>query len=336
MTFSLILAAIAVATGQGQTEPKAEDVCMEFFREGKRAAAFVNADKCAELIGRSNEDAIHSELIDLALSWARYLDTTNTPGEVLDRDREAARKRDLLYAVVRHGLEPLSRDPNHAEEILKLLTRVLTKTWLSLHAPVECYPLLEQLNVPEESKRGAVLEVIERYRRHAALPLPLLDLLDVSYFPHLVALVEESDDPETFHFCAAAALAHFGYQGILPRLESLRPSFRAKHPNIEGYLVHFAWQIEIQNPPEKLIVYIGSKPGVRVEERLWAVGRAVEVGLPKEQIRDAILGYVSQVEPDSRGFRPGAISLKEIGIELGILSSSDLPDVPLPDARRRP
>lgn len=336
MTLSLILTGIALAAGQGQTEPNAEDACMDFFRDTKRAMGVPDINRCAELIAHSDDDVLHAELIELALSWARYLDTTNTPRDVLDRDPEATRKRDLLYAVVRHGLQPLCRDPDHAAEILKLLTRVLTKTWFSLHAPVECYPLLGQLNVSEESRRSAVLEILDHWRKAPQLREAWLGMIKPSYFPILAARVEESDAPETFHFCAAAALAHFGYQAILPRLESLRPSFRAKHPNIEGYLIHFAWQIEIQNPPEKLIAYIGSKPGVRIEERLWAVRRAAKLGLPKEDIRNAILAYVSQVEPGRRGIKPGAASLKEIGIDLGVLSSSDLPDIRIPDARRTP
>ena len=65
------------------------------------------------------------------------------------------------------------------------------------------------------------------------------------------------------------------------------------------------------------------------------VRRAVDVAIPKSEIRDAILACAAQVQPDGRGFRLELQNLKEVGRELGILQSADLPKVPISTARRR-
>ena len=65
--------------------------------------------------------------------------------------------------------------------------------------------------------------------------------------------------------------------------------------------------------------------------------RAVELGLPKEEIRQAILKYAGQVKPVGEfNIRPGLISLKKLGLELGVLEDNDLADVKVPTVEPTP
>lgn len=320
---------------QGQTGTLSVDECMGIFRDTGRGVAYVAIDDCVELVAKSGDEEAHVELISLASAWARYLDISVKPPEDLNSDSQAADKLYRLNAVITHGLGLLSSDRDLAPKILELLTRMITTTWCSPQAQHQCMQLLGQLDVPEQLRRSAVLEIIEHRRGSGSLSGVLLDLVNPSYFPRLVELVSSSDSPDSFHFGAASALAHCGHQGILTRLNSLRPSFLAKHRNIEGILIYYTWQIEIQNPPEKLLTYIRSALNPLVEQRPWAIRRAVDLGIPSEKIRDAILAYASQVQPNARGIRPHLSSMKKTGQAAGVLKEDDLPDVRTSSPRRR-
>ena len=60
---------------------------------------------------------------------------------------------------------------------------------------------------------------------------------------------------------------------------------------------------------------------------MWAIQRAVELGLPKADIRDAILTHAKQIKPNEHGIRPGLASLKKRGLRLHVLRPEDLSDV---------
>lgn len=324
---NVILAMLAAAAVQIPQETKSVDQCLDLLRDTGRAVNVVDVNDCVERVVQSADKELHQELIDLASSWVRDLDTSVRTPEDLTSDPQAASKLYHLNAVVAHGLQPLSNDQELAAEVLELITRIITKTWCSIQVQYQCMKLLGQIDFPAELRRDAVLEIIEHRRKSGALPGVLLDMIDPSYFPRLVELVNFSDDPDTFHFGAASALAHCGNRSILPRLKTLRPTFRAKHPNIEDILVYFAWQIEVQHPPEKILEVIRTTQEPSIEKRLWAVRRAVDLSLGEEQIRNAILAYASQVQPNKHGIRPGLSSIKSVGLAVGVLQANDLRDV---------
>jgi hypothetical protein len=90
------------------------------------------------------------------------------------------------------------------------------------------------------------------------------------------------------------------------------------------------WRIEVQHPPSKLVDYIASTGGWHA--RAWAVERAVELGVPKEKVRDAVIAHANKITPVGKnGVRPGLFDIKRVALRLGVLQEDDLPDVKLRD-----
>jgi len=229
--------------------------------------------------------------------------------------------------------------------VLKLLERAALATCCPVDMTMEPNAL-RALNIsgaPVEQRRAIAERMIANKRSGTWLSDDLLRLLDRSSLPRLRELLRESvKTPRQIHLGAAAALAHLGDTEILPDLEAVRPDLRAIHKNFEALVVEDIKKIEVQNPPSRLIDYIasaewfGSKP-----KREWAVERAVAWGLPKEQIREAILKHVRDAQPVDRTrtdgrtmtYQPYHGRLKKTGLDLGILRPDDLPGVALPRTR---
>lgn len=142
-------------------------------------------------------------------------------------------------------------------------------------------------------------------------------------------MVRKSPDADHFHYSAASAFAYHGDREIVPDLEAWRSKLRARSPNFEGYVKGYIWKIGVQHPPSKLLDYVGSGEEPKYEEsRIWAVNRAITLGLPKANIRDAILKYAESVtDVGKHGYRVGLSGLKNAGLRLGVLREGDLPDI---------
>lgn len=276
------------------------------------------------------------QILALGASWAAALDTSRKAPEEFARDESARVKSLLLSPLILDGIDTLMDNVADQQEIAELAKEVATDTWCSLQASNRCLEIIAEVSLPPHIRRRIILETMEVMKRSTVVPYPFLRSLDESAFPVLRELVRQSSEPDTFHFCAAAALAHLGDQGILAHLRASRPAFLDKHVNIEGYLVYYIWQIETQHPPANVLAFIRSAPEPGIERRLWAVRRAVELGLTKADIRNAIFAYATQVQPDRHGIRSGLASLKELGIELGVLTLEDLQSVRIPDVHPTP
>jgi hypothetical protein len=179
---------------------------------------------------------------------------------------------------------------------------------------------------PAEQKRVLAEEIVAAKRRSTEHSPALVNLLSEESFPGLRRLVRESPVDE-FHYGAAAALGDLGDREILPYLKELRAG-GAPRP-LDGDLQRWIWRIEIQHPPQRLLDYIESTDDqpMLMQRRMWVVQRAVDVGLPKEQIRRAILDYAAKIEGDERHY---LASLKRLGLKLEVLHADDLPDVWIP------
>ena len=188
-------------------------------------------------------------------------------------------------------------------------------------------------DVPADVRRDAAVTIISK--RKFGVQWPVIEMLDPAGFPPLRDLVRAHSSVREFHFAAAEALAYHGDQEILPYLESLRPAFLAEHRNLETRLLSLIWRIEIQHPPAKLLEYIASPDymGTR-DPRSWAVRRAKQLGIEPDQIREAILTH--EKEATTRLERWEVPELKRLGLELGILRSTDLPDVVIRRSNKTP
>lgn len=327
--------------------------CVETIRAGcaagdeamwKRLRAIVSNDalttrvrvETLKLACEKADERIASEILGLATAWALELDTSEHSPEELTHDRVAGAKSMLVSTLVLDGLTNIQRVVADQKAILDFVAQVAVHVWCSLDAKNRCYRVIAESPAPIEERRACALQIITEEREWQQIPGPFRELLDRSAFPRLRELVRQSSDPDKFHFAAAAVLGHLGDREIVSDFEALRPAFRKKHVNIEGMLVYYLWQIDVQNPPSKLTDYIASPPEVGVERRLWAIRRATELGVPKPQIRKAILAHAEQVKPNALGIRPGLASIKMLARSLGILEPTDFPDVKTPSAAPTP
>lgn len=224
-------------------------------------------------------------------------------------------------------------------ERLRFLERVIMHTGIASDVNREALNALAAGKSRTSERRAIAERIIAKRRTHTAHNSTLLGMLDASSFERLRALVREFNSPDGFHFGAAAVLAHFGDLESRGDLEARLAGFRKHHVNNEGMLVYYIWQIDVQTPPAKILEFIAEAPPpeVSVEKRMWAVRRAVELGLAKSKIRDAILKHASLVQPDKKtGIHRGLSSLKALCIDLKILDQSDLPDIRVAQGQATP
>jgi hypothetical protein len=144
-------------------------------------------------------------------------------------------------------------------------------------------------------------------------------------------MVRSSDDPFQFHYCAAATLAYLGDTQIKTDLTARRERFGAASATFREMLDQWIWQIDVQNPKSNLAGFIASTTDsetILPIRRLFAIQRAKELGVPVDEIRNAVLVHASRVTAsDSQSAKSGLRVVKYRAKELGILAPSDLPDV---------
>jgi len=280
------------------------------------------------------DDEAAREILDLIKTWVLQKTGATSAPHYPVSGQESYTRRDLIRTCLTQGVNHLEGALIDQEPLLDLFALIGSPSRaraMGLGLGALAYNALAGNPAPIEQRRERALSIIQEMRNQGDPPGPLLRLLDESSFPRLRPLVRASDDPDTFHFGAAAALAHLGDREILPDLQARRARFREKHVNFEGALVRFMWRINIQHPAAELLHYISGPPEVGVERRMWAVRRAAELGIPKEELRQAILKHAEQVKPQGKfKIRHGLISLKEQGLRLGILTEQDLPDIKVP------
>ena len=275
------------------------------------------------------EDA--SNILNFATSWIAKLDQEFADGKQILQDKQLRMEWELLSRLVIDGVPHLSAAlPDHGS-LLEFLKLVATRPWFNSEAKAKTYEFIAECNVPLAARREIALTIIRdtEMSRFTGVPASILGLLDESTFSDLRVMVRASDTPESFNVGAASVLAHYGDTEILPDLEARRPAFLAHHFNSEGNLIHYIWQINIQHPPSQLLEYISSnKPLTLSGHHPWALERAVALGLPNNEIRQAILNHAAQNTPiPPHGIRPGLEHLKKLGLELGVLNPDDLHDV---------
>jgi len=298
-----------------------------------------------DAVAEKADERIAGDLADLASGWVAALSTMR-PDESVRADNEFGCKAQLLSRFV-FLLEdaPLNEHLGSRSETIDLLQRIIVDAPIAPRAGAQAYHLIYRSRAPIERRRAAAEAIVAAHRKAQSHHPLVLKLLDRASFPRLRELVNRSEDPHSFHYGAASALAHLGDVQIKDRLKQLSEKFTPVKRNLGGILQYFAWQIEVQDPAAKLLDFIASTERLEsVGSRAWAIRRAVELGIPKENIREALLEHASKVEP--KEFRqqsgrvvkvwPGLPTLKAEGIELGILRADDLPEVKIPAAKPTP
>ena len=91
------------------------------------------------------------------------------------------------------------------------------------------------------------------------------------------------------------------------------------------------WEIKIQHPPSQMITFLTE--GRHDASSIGIVRRAVELGMPRDELRDAVLAYYDKCPQDKlRFFR--LAGLDEAVLELGLLSIEELPDRDVIEAKQ--
>ena len=331
--------------GKGLLTVPEEDPCLVMIRHRElarnealwnRVYEIIKSDQAsisirAQLLIIASEQAdreIALKLVSLLRDFASELDASGPLRNTVDGgDQRLDRKAVLLGSALRGCVEHIQKaltDQTPLLELLKILaTTRVTHGW--------GYPARRAIAAnpaPLEVRRAYAVQLIAHDQHNMVISDTLLELLAPSVFPELRKLVRESNDPDSFHFGAASALAHFGDEEILDDLEARRPVFRARHANMEGALLRLIWTIKIQHPPRELLKYIASdEDRLRVGLRIWAVRRATALQVPKAEIRNAILKFIERRRAQYKSTR-GLVGLKKISQDLGVLNSEDLSDVP--------
>lgn len=290
-------------------------------------------DDCVRAIVAQGDPVFARELLATARKWASDLDVTTHDVEILAHDKSASRKKLRLNILMASPIEDVGSLVGDQTQLLELVTQLGGPSFAYPRTKVRCCEILARSQAPKHLRHQYIVRIIEAHRRSPHPPVSVLvDALDESAFPLLRQLVYRSAEPDSFEFCAAAVLAHLGDREILAYLEQCRPQFLQTNVNSEGTLRRFIWQIETQHPPAKLLAYMRSAGHGQHGGSLyvWAIARSVSLGLPKSQLRQAILAHATQVVPARHGTNAGWTNIKELGLDLGILRPGDLPSVKIP------
>jgi hypothetical protein len=273
---------------------------------------------------------IADAIVKLALRWADEACYSKvTKEQRMARVEPLASKSDMLCWLILDGWEYVVRAGAEPKPMLDFLVQAATDAWLSHPAWNEATRALADCPAALKDKQAAVVEVIRR-QRFGQPPGYLVELLDESSFPTLREWVRAGRTPETFNFNAAYALTWHGDKEILDYLKALQPSFQDVGSTPRGYLAQGIAMIEMQQPPEQLLDFIASSPEPPTYcRRDWAIQRAAMLGLPKGEIRKAILAHAKyHTFKNELGERQSLRGLKEMGLKMGVLREGDLPDVP--------
>lgn len=163
--------------------------------------------------------------------------------------------------------------------------------------------------------------------------------------------------PESVPYGIGFCLGHIGDEMSVPILEALATAVDHPQPTDVGattfrprmslLLRSYGTMIRAQRPPSQLVTVLGDTKQVDVDGgeswlREWAMSRAVELGVDKTEVREALLAHTKAVresvasgpQPKLSGFQhPRLIMLNELedrAVVLGLLRAEELPQRPKP------
>jgi len=192
---------------------------------------------------------------------------------------------------------------------------------------------------PVELRRKTALQVVAESSDWTMCFESLLRILGSQSIPALRKIFREASASGEFHHHAGSALAHFGDEDILPDLEAWLPKLAQQHRYAAGYAEGCIWKIKAQHPPSGLLDYVAAdRPNnVESDRSRWAMQRALELGIPRERVREALLAHARRLEASGRvEDRNNLIFVKFEGLQVGVLEADDLPDIKIPEGLLKP
>lgn len=144
-------------------------------------------------------------------------------------------------------------------------------------------------------------------------------------------------EPDSFHFAAASTLAHLGDTESIPLLRQKAAQLQTAHARLAETIEKYARCIEVQSPPNRLIEFMrtpGGQSAADASMRVWAIGRALELGFDAPMIREAVLGYAAAMRTagpaGQHAFSVILPAIKREAMRLEIMREVDLPEVHVP------
>ncbi|MFH0982120.1 MAG: hypothetical protein V2A79_11330 [Planctomycetota bacterium] len=285
------------------------------------------------------DDKQAPRLLDTFMTFLKVRDLLDDPkplDEGLFQSAQARLYGAFAYGVLNH-LKPLLSDQRAILDVVTASyilggTGMAREGELCVAQPRGFFDPIKSCEAPLELRQEAVCRIIAKgWRRGVSEEIQFQlpdypELLDPVIFPRLRELVRAENTPDRFHWGAAEILSFLGDTEILSDLEARRAPFRAVHTYHEEAIMRYIWRIQVQHPPTQLLEYIASVGWpLQRDRRAWAVCRALSLGIPPAQIREAILKHHKRVK--TRDERVDLDELKWLGLELGILKKDDMPDV---------
>lgn len=236
----------------------------------------------------------------------------------------------LLSRLLAKGLPTIQKTLPSPDEIIGTIELAACSDWCSERAREECYKALAHSSLSAETRRAVVVRVITCMTRHTSVSPALAQLVDAGAIESLRTVLRTSLESTEFHFGAAAALADRGDPAILPDLEAARAKFASSRPRFAGYISSYVWQIKTQNPESEMVAYLRNDNADSLDRKIWVLRRCVERGIAPDQVRSALLAFLSRAQAKG-GTSASLAPLREQAFALGVLSAEESTDGPLGD-----
>lgn len=195
--------------------------------------------------------------------------------------------------------------------------------------------------IPDSSKAEWVVRVTLANRSTGGGISRLLALIDERATAQLRDALALSVKSGALNDCVASALAHLGDFPSLPLLREYVETREGYQRPMKELLPYMCWQIEVQHPPEGILKWFKSSGASQnAWYATWAADRAVELGISKPALREALLQFERSLPDESvcggtakNGQiitrRPAfLVDLKARMVRAGVLTEADWSTVP--------
>lgn len=325
------------------------DECLRLLQQN--ASEFkAGRERCSEMLisdlGRP-ESSTCAELLRLLQGDSSTLDTRVAALDILTAGVPASRVGEFVDALRRIGeqsqtipsgqaatdafsllnqfaanLAAIPKQVQHTQGYLNVLSDLATDYVCSPQAKSAAIEMISKSEAPVSVRRAAAIRVLKKQNQTRAIIefMPLLDRdAEVELLRELAARLEDGD----VRYGVAATLAYRGVTEATPVLEEavrVQSDIRKR-----GILSEYLWQIDVQQRPDGLLEFIAkAQPRADIVRVGFALRRAVDSGIPGDQIRQSLFKLAERA-PDGDRINIHAMSqIKRLAIELGVLSTEDL------------
>ncbi|MCK6455616.1 MAG: hypothetical protein L6Q92_03685 [Phycisphaerae bacterium] len=253
------------------------------------------------------------------------------------KDLVHGRDASLLDRFVESCAEPLLPQLSDPRPLMDLLVEFCTVRtgWFRPDVQQKAGRLIAAAPVDKGIRKAAALRLIKITATHYPYPEGLERLFEPQDIPALRKLIRAPNNtPSTFCWGAADVLAHLADETAIQDVRAFLQANPVGQVPLSDQVQAYAYRIEIQKPPEKLLDFIRGKTS-NGTSRVWAMRRAIDYGIDKKTIRDAILAHAEAVK-DDRVQMDEVASLKQAANDCGVLNKDDLPGVAIAESPATP